>query len=91
MKKYLIRIIKATRENEDIYLGASPRGSLGLFKMGQVFAAFNEREYIIPDDIKEIAVQVLSHRIIIQPRARIKNLSPELVIQEILDQVSVTG
>jgi MoxR-like ATPase len=91
LKKYLIRIIKATRENEDIYLGASPRGSLGLFKMGQVFAALNEREYIIPDDIKEIAVQVLSHRIIIQPGARIKNLSPELVIQEILDQVPVTG
>jgi MoxR-like ATPase len=91
LKKYLVRIIKATRENDDIYLGASPRGSLGLFRMGQVFAALNGREYIIPDDLKEIAVQVLSHRIVIQPGARIKNLSPELVIQEILDQVPVNG
>jgi MoxR-like ATPase len=91
LKKYLVRIIKATRENDDIYLGASPRGSLGLFRMGQAFAALNRREYIIPDDLKEIAVQVLSHRIVIQPGARIKNLSPELVIQEILDQVPVNG
>ncbi len=91
LKKYLVRIIKATRENDDIYLGASPRGSLGLFRMGQAFAALNGREYIIPDDLKEIAVQVLSHRIVIQPGARIKNLSPELVIQEILDQVPVNG
>jgi MoxR-like ATPase len=91
LKKYLVRIIKATRENDDIYLGASPRGSLGLFRMGQALAALNGREYIIPDDLKEIAVQVLSHRIVIQPGARIKNLSPELVIQEILDQVPVNG
>ena len=91
LKKYLVRIIKATRENDDIYLGASPRGSLGLFRMGQAFAALNGREYIIPDDLKEIAVQVLAHRIVIQPGARIKNLSPELVIQEILDQVPVNG
>lgn len=73
LKKYLVKIIKATRENEDIYLGASPRGSLGLYRVGQVYAALHGREdYIIPDDIKEIAVPVLSHRIVIQPGARIK-------------------
>jgi len=89
LKKYLVKIIKATRENEDIYLGASPRGSLGLYRVGQVYAALNGRDYIIPDDIKEIAVPVLAHRIVIQPGARIKNLSPEQVIQEILMQVPV--
>ena len=89
LKKYLVKIIKATRENDDIYLGASPRGSLGLYRVGQVYAALHGRDYIIPDDIKEIAVPVLSHRIVIQPGARIKKLSPEQLIQEILTQVPV--
>lgn len=89
IKKYLVKIIKATRENDDIYLGASPRGSLGLYRVGQVYAALHGRDYITPDDIKEIAVPVLSHRIVIQPGARMKKLSPEQVIQEILTQVPV--
>lgn len=89
IKKYLVKIIKATRENDDIYLGASPRGSLGLYRVGQVYAALHGRDYITPDDIKEIAVPVLSHRIVIQPGARMKKLSPEQVIQEILTQIPV--
>jgi MoxR-like ATPase len=91
LKKYLVGVIKATRENEDIYLGASPRGSLGLYRVGQACAALHGRDYIIPDDIKEIAVPVLAHRIVIEPGARIKNLSQEQVIQEILDQVPIDG
>jgi len=91
LKKYLVGIIKATRENEDIYLGASPRGSLGLYRVGQAYAALHGRDYIIPDDIREIAIPVLAHRIVIQTGARIKNLSPEQVIQEILAQVPVDG
>jgi len=91
IKKYIVRLIKATRENEDIYLGASPRGSLGLFRVGQVYAALNGRDYIIPDDIKEIAGPVLAHRMVIQPGARIKNLTSDQVIQEILSQIPVDG
>lgn len=89
VKKYIIRIVNATRDNVDLYLGASPRGSLGLFRLGQAFAALQKRDYVIPDDIKEIAIPVLSHRILLQPGARIKHLSPQQLIQEILMNVAV--
>lgn len=89
LEKYIIRIVNATRENDDIYLGASPRGSLGLYRVGQVYAALQGRDYVIPDDIKAIAIPVLAHRLIVQPGARIKHLSSQQLIGEIITRVSV--
>jgi MoxR-like ATPase len=89
VEKYIIRIVKATRENEDIYLGASPRGSIGLYRVGQVHAALQGRDYVIPDDIKEITIPVLAHRILIQPAARIKHLSAQQLVEEVLSQVPI--
>ena len=89
LEKYIVRIVNATRENDEIYLGASPRGSLGLYRVGQVYAALQGRDYVIPDDIKANSIPVLAHRLIVQPGARIKHLSSQQLIEEILTSVPV--
>jgi len=74
-----------------VYLGASPRGSLGLYKTGQAYAAVRGRDYVVPDDIKALAEPVLAHRLIVSPSARIKNVDTRFVVQDILDSVPVPG
>jgi len=91
VKKYIVQIIRATRENNEIYLGCSPRGSLALSRAGQIFAAMSGRDYVIPDDVKYLAESVLGHRIIIQPTARLKNVTPSAVISDILLETQVPG
>jgi len=91
VKEYIVNIVKATRENENIFLGASPRGSLGLYRLGQCVAAFDDRDYVIPDDIKRISVPVLSHRIILQPQFRIHDVELNEFIEEIVNRVDVPG
>jgi len=91
VKEYIVKLVKATRKHPDIYLGASPRGSIALYKTGQARAAILGRDYVIPDDIKALAVATLAHRLIISPSARIKNVDPQAVIQEILDGTPVPG
>jgi len=89
VKKYIVRLVHATRTHPDIYLGASPRGSLALYKMAQARAATFDRDYVIPDDIKELAQPTLAHRLIISPAARLKNVQADLVIDELLHTVPV--
>lgn len=91
INKYIVQIIRNTRENKDIYLGCSPRGSLALSRAGQISAAMSGRDFVTPDDIKNLAVPVLSHRIIIQPSARLKNLTPETALTDILFDTDVPG
>jgi MoxR-like ATPase len=91
IKRYAVELTNRTRQNEDIYLGASPRGSLALFRTGQAAAALNGRDYVLPDDIKRMAVPVLAHRIIVGPAARLRELSAEQIVQEIVDNTPVPG
>jgi len=91
VKEYIVGLVNATRKHPDVYLGASPRGSLALYKTGQARAAVLGRDYVIPDDIKALALETLAHRLIISPSARIKNVDPRAVIQEILDSIPVPG
>jgi MoxR-like ATPase len=91
VKEYIISLVRATRKHPDVYLGASPRGSIALYKMGQARAAILGREYVIPDDVKALAMGTLAHRLIISPSARIKDVDPRAVIQEILDSMPVPG
>lgn len=91
INKYIVQIVRSTRENKDIYLGCSPRGSLALSRAGQIFAAISGRDFVIPDDIKYLVVPVLSHRLIIQPTARIKNLTAETILADILHETEVPG
>lgn len=91
VKEYIIALVQATRDYPDVYLGASPRGSLGLYKTGQALAALRGRDFVIPDDIKALAEVVLAHRIIVSPSARIRNVDTRRVVQDILSTVPVPG
>jgi MoxR-like ATPase len=91
IKGYIISIVDATRNHPDVYLGSSPRGSLALYKTSQALAALQDRDYVIPDDIKSLTEPALAHRLIISPAARMKNVEAEEVIGEILDSIPVPG
>jgi MoxR-like ATPase len=91
IKEYIVTLVNATRDHRDVYLGASPRGSLALHHAGQALAALQGRDFVIPDDIKLLAESTLAHRIIVSPSARIKNVDTRTVVREILDQVPVPG
>lgn len=89
--RYLVEIVQKTRDHKDVYLGASPRGSLSLYRASQARAAMKGRDYVLPDDVKALVVPTLSHRIILGPGARLRNLSPDMIIQESLSEVVVPG
>ncbi len=91
VKEYIVALTGATRQHPDVYLGASPRGSLALYKTSQARAAVLGRDYVIPDDIKALAPVTLAHRLIISPSARIKNVAPRTVLDEVLQSVPVPG
>jgi len=91
VKEYIVALVNATRNHPDVYLGASPRGSLALYKTGRARAALLGRDYVIPDDIKALAITTLAHRLIVSPSARIKEVDPRAVIEETLESVPVPG
>ena len=91
IKEYIVNVVTATRKHPDIYLGASPRGSIALYRTSQARAAIIGRDYVIPDDIKALSIATLSHRMIISPAARLKNVASSQVVQEIVDTVPVPG
>lgn len=91
VKRYIVELSRATRENPDVYLGASPRGSLGLSRAGQARAAINGRDYVLPDDVKALAEFILAHRVVINPAARLKNLTAAQVVKEIVYNLPVPG
>jgi MoxR-like ATPase len=91
IKEYILALIEATRKHPDVYLGASPRGSLALYKTAQVRAAIHARDYVIPDDIKALAEPALAHRLIISPAARLKNVDARAVVDELIHSVAVPG
>jgi len=91
IKEYIVAITRATRKHPDVYLGVSPRGSLALYKTSRALAALDGRDYVIPDDIKALAVPTLAHRLIISPSARIKDVDPRSIIEETLNSVPVPG
>ena len=91
IKRYIVELVRQTREHSEIYLGASPRGSLGLFRAGQVRAAMLGRDFVLPDDVKALGPNILAHRVVVSPAARLRNLSSEKIIQEILGNLPVPG
>lgn len=89
VREYIAAIVGATRANPKVRYGASPRGSLGLIKCAQALAAVRGRDYVIPDDVKELAEPVLTHRIILKHEERAKGASAAQVVREILDRIDV--
>ncbi|RLC78483.1 MAG: AAA family ATPase [Chloroflexi bacterium] len=91
IKRYIVEIINATRKHPDVYLGSSPRGSLALYKTSQARAAVFGRDYAIPDDVKELAVPILAHRLILSASARLREVDSRQIIEDILYSVPVPG
>ncbi|MCI0790627.1 MAG: MoxR family ATPase [Chloroflexi bacterium] len=91
LKRYIVHIVEATRDHEDISLGASPRGSLSLFRGAQALALIRGRDYALPDDVKALAVSVISHRLIISAGARMRGADARSVVSGIVESVPVPG
>ncbi|MGQ9517159.1 MAG: AAA family ATPase [Anaerolineae bacterium] len=89
VREYMVRVVRATREHEAVALGVSPRGTLALFHTSQALAALRGRHFVIPDDVKALVPYVLTHRIIISQRVRLRGRTPAEVLQEIVEAVPV--
>jgi MoxR-like ATPase len=91
VKRYIVELTRQSRQHNEVYLGASPRGSLALFRTGQARAAMHGRDFVLPDDIKALAKFALAHRVILGPAARLRDLNAEQILDEILDALPVPG
>ena len=91
VREYIVGLIEATRNHEDVSLGASPRASLGMFRAVRGMAILRDRDYVIPDDVKELAYAVLAHRLILSPAARMRGLHTGQIIDGLLESVAVPG
>lgn len=91
VKEYIVDLVSSTRDHPDIYLGASPRGSLALFNATRAMAAIEGRDYVLPDDVKLLAEPTLSHRLIVSPSARIKNVTARQIIEDTMRHTAVPG
>jgi MoxR-like ATPase len=91
VKDYIVEVVRRTREHPDVYLGASSRGALAIYRLGQARASLLGRDYVLPDDVKALAQAALGHRIIVGPAARIKDIEPDMIVKDILNQVPVPG
>ncbi len=87
--RYISEIVRATREHELVEIGSSPRGGLALLKISRALAAMNNRDFVIPDDVKRVAVEALSHRLILNVEYLIEGIRPESVIEDVLKTVKV--
>jgi MoxR-like ATPase len=89
VREYVVRVARATRDHPAVSLGVSPRGTMALYHSAQALAAIRGRDYVIPDDVKELAPHVLTHRIIINPQTRLRGRTPQEVVMDVVDQVPV--
>ena len=89
VSEYIVRLVNATRNHPDVYLGASPRGSISLYRAGQAYAALGGRDYVIPDDIKRLAEPALAHRLIVKTSASIRDVDSGTIVRELLDSIPI--
>jgi len=89
VRDYVVRVARATREHNEIELGASPRATLALYAAAQAWAGIDGRDYVLPDDVKELAPHVLTHRLMISPQAQLRGRTPEELVADIVETVPV--
>jgi MoxR-like ATPase len=89
VRRYLLEIVQVTRQHDDVQLGGSPRASIALFRTAQAMAAVGGRDFVLPDDVKRLAMPVLAHRLILRPESRLRKVTAATVVNEILKEVSV--
>ena len=91
VREYIVSLSEASRNHEDVALGASPRASLGMFRMARAYALVNDRDFVVPDDVQALAYGVMGHRIILSPAARMRRLQPREVVDRLLETVPIPG
>ncbi|MFL2866405.1 MAG: AAA family ATPase [Pirellulaceae bacterium] len=89
VRQYIMEIIHATRQHEDLTLGASPRGSIALFRGSQAMAALRGRDYVLPDDVKFIVAPIIAHRLILSPESRLRKVTAEQVVEDVVSEIAV--
>jgi len=89
VRGYILQIIHATRDHEDVLLGGSPRASIALYRTAQALAALGGRDFVIPDDVKRMVQPVLGHRLILRPESRLRRRTTTTVVQEIVSEIAV--
>ncbi len=89
IREYIVSLVEATRKHDEVFLGASPRGSIALFNAARAWAAVRGRDFVLPDDIKFLAVPTLAHRIIVSPSARMQGYDSRNVVTDLLRTVPV--
>ena len=89
VRQYFLQIITQTRQHPDLALGGSPRASIALFRCGQAMAAIRGKGFVSPDDIKRVLAPVMNHRLILQPESRLRKLTADSVLQEIVGEIAV--
>lgn len=89
VRDYVVRVARATREHPEIHLGASPRATLFLYQSAQAWAMIHGRDFVLPDDVKQMAPAVLTHRLMISPQAQLRGRRPEELVADIVDTVPV--
>lgn len=89
IRAYIVALVLATRAHKDILLGASPRGSLALYRAAQAFAAVRGRDFVLPDDVKSLALRVLAHRCIVHPESALRGKTVEAILSRILEETEI--
>jgi MoxR-like ATPase len=89
VRDYMVRIARATREHNEVQLGASPRATIALYHSAQAWAAIQGRDFVLPDDIKFLAPYVITHRLIISPQAQLRGRQPSQLVSDIVESISV--
>ena len=89
VRNYIVELVAATRKAKGVQLGASPRASIALMKASQAIALMDGLEFVTPDQVRELAVPVISHRLILDPQARFSGVTAASVVEDILKTVKV--
>jgi MoxR-like ATPase len=89
VRRYIVELVRATRDHQEVELGASPRGTLALYHAAQAFAAIRGRTFVLPDDVKALVPYVLTHRIILSPQMRLRGRRPEDIVGSVVEKVPV--
>ncbi|MEQ9230335.1 MAG: MoxR family ATPase, partial [Cyclobacteriaceae bacterium] len=87
--RYIVQLVENTRSNPDLYLGASPRASIGILNASKALAAMRGRDFITPEDIREVTYPVLAHRVVLTPEREMEGKTAETVIKEIIEQIEI--
>jgi MoxR-like ATPase len=86
--RYMVDLVAATRESSEVEVGASPRGTLALLRLSRARAAIEGRDYVVPDDVKVVAVPALAHRLVLRPELWVRRIDSDAVVRRVLDAVA---